>query len=95
MAVFLLKRAVFVSFRRPLLESSISNMAGLKPRAGSYLELELPQRKNSLDIIPNAVLSPITELALNFENRYIRSKLSFVRNIYGGIISVELDGYEL
>lgn len=43
-------------------------MAGLKPRAGSYLELELPQRKNSLDIIPNAVLSPITELALNFEN---------------------------
>jgi len=44
-------------------------MAGLKPRAGSYLELELPQRKNSLDIIPNAVLSPITELALNLENR--------------------------
>ncbi|KAL9982623.1 hypothetical protein ACROYT_G004690 [Oculina patagonica] len=43
-------------------------MAGPKPRAGSYLELELPRRKNSLDIAPNAVLSPITELALNFES---------------------------
>jgi len=44
-------------------------MAGMKPRAGSYLELELPLRKNSLDIAPNAVLSPITELTKNFENR--------------------------
>jgi len=43
-------------------------MAGMKPRAGSYLELELPLRKNSLDIAPNAVLSPITELTKNFEN---------------------------
>ncbi|KAJ7390381.1 hypothetical protein OS493_025633 [Desmophyllum pertusum] len=59
-------------------------MAGLKPRAGSYLEfIELPRRKNSLDIAPNAVLSPITELAKNFEyslGRTPKRKLSLSGN---------------
>ena len=47
-------------------------MAGMKPRAGSYLdglELPLPLRKNTLDTAPSTVLSPITELAKKFENR--------------------------
>jgi len=69
-AVFSLEKFRFVhsryDYRTP---SSISNMAGMKPRAGSYLELEIPRRKNSLDVAPNAVLSPVAELTLNFENR--------------------------
>lgn len=58
-------------------------MAGMKPRAGSYLELEISRRKNSLDIAPNTVLSPITELAKNFENslgRTPKRKLSMSGN---------------
>lgn len=61
-------------------------MAGMKPRAGSYLdglELQLPLRKNTLDTAPNTVLSPITELAKNLENslgRTPKRKLSLSGN---------------
>lgn len=59
-------------------------MAGMKPRAGSYLEfLELPLRKNSLDTAPNTVLSPITELAKTLEHslgRTPKRKLSLSGN---------------
>lgn len=68
------------SYRTP---SQISNMAGMKPRAGSYLELEIPRRKNSLEVAPNAVLSPVTELTMNFENslgRTPKRKLSLSLN---------------
>lgn len=84
MAVFSLEKFRFVhsryDYRTP---SSISNMAGMKPRAGSYLELEIPRRKNSLDVAPNAVLSPVAELTLNFENslgRTPKRKLSLSLN---------------
>lgn len=43
-------------------------MDGVKPRAGSYLELELPRRKQSFNIASNTVLSPMAELTKNFEN---------------------------
>lgn len=58
-------------------------MAGVKPRAGSYLELDLTTRRNSFDISSKKVLSPMTELTKSFENslgRTPKRKLSMSGN---------------